>query len=149
MTLESILSIFDSLPGTWSIQRTIYSFQNELLGTFTGKALYKESSTHLLHYREEGLLHRDGCESCAFKDYYYSYKEGIEIYFDFKLTRLFHKMEFELGDNFPFQARGVHHCGEDLYDMSYTFISKEEYRTTVSVKGPRKNYIINSALKKA
>ena len=146
MTSESPHLIFQSLLGKWSLHRTIYSFQGDLLGTFTGKALYKEASPHLLHYREEGLLHSDQCESCAFKDYYFLYKEGIEVYFDFKLSRPFHKMEFKEENTYPFHAKGLHHCGEDIYSMEYLFTSKDEYVTTVSVKGPRKNYIITSVL---
>ncbi len=140
--------IFQSLIGGWSIQRTIRSSEGTLLGTFTGKALYKEISPHLLHYREEGLLHSEQCKSCAFREYYFLYDEDIKIYFDLKLTRLFHKMECEISDTYPFYASGVHHCGEDVYNMSYVFISQKEYTTTVSVKGPRKNYLITSVFLK-
>ncbi len=144
MSSDPIHFIFQSLIGEWSIQRTIHSFQGNLLGTFTGKALYKESSPFLLHYHEEGCLHSEQCESCAFKDYYFLYNKGIEIYFDPKLTRLFHVMEFEVGDGYPYQVKGIHYCGEDVYSMSYVFISKKEYEVMVFVKGPRKNYRISS-----
>lgn len=144
----SLAGIFQSLIGEWSLQRTIHSFQGNLLGTFTGKALYKESSPLLLHYREEGCLQSRQCESCAFKDYYFLYNQGIEIYFDPKLTRLFHSMEFEASNGYPYQARGIHYCVEDVYTMSYIFTSLKEYRAIVSVKGPRKNYIITSDVRK-
>lgn len=140
--------MIQSLLGEWSLQRTIYSFGGDLLGTFAGRALYKEMSPHLLHYREEGVLNNQQCESCAFKDYYFLYKEGVEVYFDLKLSRFFHKMEFNEGNTYPFYAKGIHHCGEDIYSIEYAFISEDEYKTAVSVKGPRKNYIITSGLRR-
>ncbi|MBS0627069.1 MAG: hypothetical protein JSS09_02535 [Verrucomicrobia bacterium] len=141
--------IFQSLIGGWSIERNIHSFEGNLLGTFVGKALYKEISPHLLHYREEGLLHSEQCKSCAFKEYYFVYDGEIKIYFDLKLARLFHKMEYEVSDTYPFYAKGVHYCGNDVYDMSYVFTSKQEYTTTISVKGPRKSYLIQSVFLKS
>lgn len=139
-------SIFHSLRGEWSIERTIYSFQGDFLGSFIGKALYKEIAPNLLHYREEGVLRREECESCAFKDYYYFYDKGISIFFDRDLTRLFYEMQFESERSYPVCGKGIHHCKEDVYTMSYTFFSEKEYSTKVSVMGPRKNYDINSVL---
>jgi hypothetical protein len=149
MTPGTALTTFQSLAGKWSIQRTINSSHSDLLGTFTGEALYKKSSDLLLHYREEGLLERAQCESsCAFREYYFFYNKEIEVYFDAKLTRLFHKIELKLEERYPLKAEAKHYCGEDVYNMAYTFVSEREYRTIVSVKGPRKDYVINSTYNK-
>lgn len=139
-----MISIFYALLGEWSIQRAIHSFQGDFLGTFSGKALYKAISPQLLHYREEGMFYREQSRLCTFKDYYFLYNEGIKIYFDLELTRLFYAMEFQSQDAYPFQAGGMHYCGEDTYQMHYIFNSKEEHTITVSVNGPRKNYVITS-----
>src|SRR5690349_4576214 len=94
MIPDLIEELFHSLKGEWTLERGIYSFEGEALGSFSGKASYKEISPSLLHYREEGLLRSLGCESCAFREYYFHYNKDLSIYFDARLERLFYALEF-------------------------------------------------------
>lgn len=149
MNNQKIHFLFSSLEGSWVLERTIVSFEGTVLGTYLGKATYKPTSNpNLLHYREEGQLKMQDSTSCAFKDYYFLYKDGIELYFDSNLTQFFYKMEFLELERGILQSKGIHYCGKDVYKATFTFNSSSVYMSEFIVEGPRKNYIIKSEFRK-
>ncbi|MEX1013402.1 MAG: DUF6314 family protein [Waddliaceae bacterium] len=133
------MNIFRALEGKWNFHRTISNY-----GIIRGVATFKKSAieSHLLHYREEGVLKRENGEHFqVYRDYLYRYKNNrISVFFPEKTERLLHVLEFL--DATTAVARHV--CSCDVYDATYNFSLEDEFELSYLVNGPSKGYLITT-----
>ncbi len=137
---EQILS---SLRGSWKIERTI-THRFPIIESYqaTGSAKFSLEEVHTLHYEEEvklrNLRTKDVFQST--QQYVYRYDAVLDtLTKHFSDGRLFYKLE--ISDN---GASGYHLCQEDHYSAEYLFESQENFSLTYLVKGPRKDYTMQT-----
>jgi hypothetical protein len=171
-------AIFRSLQGTWSLQRSlISSIAIYPSGTFSGQAhFYPRGPTAPEHgtadgeylYFEEGDFETStGLKFRANRRYCYRYNEEsdkLSVWFvktdDQKnVDYLFHELEFldpgkDAGGKGKsgWRARAHHLCIDDTYDVRYEFcfrgVGIEEWRLGYGVRGPQKDYKIESVYRR-
>ncbi|MBS0603935.1 MAG: hypothetical protein JSS60_02740 [Verrucomicrobia bacterium] len=137
--------IFHSLEGRWTLSRFISGH-----GKMEGTATFKKNSSDntCLHYREEGVFIGDnGKANNVFREYYYRLSnDTISVLFSKKPEKLFHILSF--ADTSPITATASHLCECDNYDAIYTFATPDEFTLFYSVKGPKKDYSIQTVFKR-
>ncbi|HSX13327.1 MAG TPA: DUF6314 family protein [Chlamydiales bacterium] len=144
-------TIFNHFEGSWQFKRITPH------GKMIGVARFTNKTPNELHYREEGLFIRETIPKVSseddneqythkiFQEYIYRLEnDKIVIYFNEKPPRLFHRLEFT-DDS---QAFGFHLCKSDQYEAFFHFESPEKFTVTYLVKGPKKNYTINTTFQK-
>ncbi len=143
--MSSANRIFQSLRGKWTFTRMI-SDQGKIEGT----AIFKEDllDKNFLHYKEEGIFKvDDGKTHATYRDYYYRLiGEQICVYFTEKPERLFQTLIF--ADTSPLTATASHLCIADTYDAIYTFTAQDAFSLCYRVKGPQKDYSIQTHFKR-
>jgi len=138
--------IFHLLQGSWELDRSI---SGDAPSLFQGDGNFTLLLPTLLHYKEEGEMRVNGHRLFAYKEYYYSLKDGhISVFFDLKFKRLFHKIDFFKCKDKGLIGEGVHLCSKDRYATRYFFSGNEQFSTTCEVLGPKKDYVIASCYKK-
>lgn len=141
--------IFSSLKGNWQLDRHIYNF-----GEIKGSARFIEVGQGKLLYREQGMLTMIlGAQLSVFREYLYCLDKGkIIVYFveGSNPKRMFHILNFisTFDQGFPLTASVHHLCKEDLYQGEYLFTSKNQFKLTYVVKGPKKDYITESVFER-
>lgn len=132
--------IFDSLEGHWQWRRTISE-----QGTAQGKASFTRLSPTQLAYREDGLLSTQSTDFKMFRTYTYQLEEeNISVFFAGHTNSLFHRLQFTS----PITASASHLCLCDHYEATYTFLNPTTFRLTYQVKGPKKDYTIDTTFEK-
>jgi Family of unknown function (DUF6314) len=161
-------AIFRSLQGDWSLQRSlISSIATYPSGTFRGGAKFypraptePEYDAEYLYFEEGDFETENGLKFRANRRYVHRYneaKDSLSVWFvkaDNKtVDYLFHELEIlpaEGGSGW--RARAHHLCIADTYDVKYEFrfrgVSIEEWTLAYSVKGPQKDYRIESVYRR-
>jgi len=161
-------AIFRSLQGDWSLQRSlISSIATYPSGTFRGNAKFfprapieAEYDAEYLYFEEGDFETENGLKFRANRRYVHRYneaKDSLSVWFvkaDNKtVDYLFHELEIlpaEGGSGW--RARAHHLCIADTYDVKYEFrfrgVSIEEWTLAYSVKGPQKDYRIESVYRR-
>lgn len=143
--MSPVASIFRSLEGKWTFARTISG-----QGTVKGIATFQKKPylNDALFYREEGVFtSNEGKVLQAYRDYVYRYdakEDSISVYFAEEPERFFQRLEFS--KNWT-SAKALHCCGQDTYDATYEFHLPEKFFLTYFVKGPKKDYTIETEFK--
>jgi len=131
--------IFNSLEGRWKFSRLITD-----QGSVEGVAYFRrtDDNPNVLFYREEGVFTSlQGIQYDISQEYEYRYSEDrIDVLFARERNRLLHSLEF-IGPN---QASGIHLCGYDTYCAGYQFHFPDRFELQYVVKGPKKNYQIET-----
>lgn len=136
--------IFKSLSGRWSLNRVLGAY-----GEIEGFATFSENrDINILNYREDFNVNNFNQNSMhSYKEYEYHLFES-KIMKCFKSEndqrQVFYELEF-LSDDF---AVAKHMCNLDSYDVEYNFSSLGNFKLKYSVKGPRKDYIIETEFSK-
>ncbi len=137
--------IFHSLKGNWIFHRIISSH-----GTIEGTATFSRgSSENCLHYKEEGVFF-DGSGKTydTFREYFYQLdQDQISVYFCENPLRLFHTLSFVPKLKIP-TATASHLCKCDTYDAVYTFSAPDAFSLCYTIKGPQKDYCIQTDFKR-
>lgn len=145
--MSKAIEIFRHLEGTWGFKREISGE-----GKAEGKAFFRKSSTPLeFHYREDGFfINTKGEKFKTFREYIYRYENGtISVYFTDPPDKLLHTLIFFNSSSIPpFMAHAKHLCECDTYDATYQFDSHCTFTLTYAVKGPKKNYTIETYFEK-
>lgn len=130
-------SVFDRLPGTWALERTI-----EGQASMTGTATFAPHEAGLLKYREEGRIRlADGKEFDGHRDYLFERAPGgFLVHFAETPPRLFHAIAV-VRDGDALAGSATHLCTPDTYDSSYRFLPDGSFTIRHTVNGPRKNYL--------
>lgn len=109
---------------------------------------------NILHYQEEGVFTSiTGSSFNASREYFYNYNKGvISVFFakNNQAAKLFHLLEFnQIQLDFPLHAKAKHICNNDTYTASYEFKNSDQFSISYVVKGPSKDYMINTLYKRA
>jgi Family of unknown function (DUF6314) len=145
------LQFFQSLPGNWSLKRTIPN------GNMVGEATFEavETKINTLFYHEQGWitfnLQPQQTLACH-REYMYCYQcesDAIFIYFieDGETDRLFHTLQFSLAKGIS-TAAGIHLCKQDTYHVTYKTVDENAFEISYSVKGPKKDYTLYTVFKR-
>lgn len=108
-----------------------------------GTARFTPKSPHEFLYREEGLF-IGATTHKIHQEYLFRLEDDkIVLFFHEKPPRLFLKLEFN-----HHCATGTHLCKCDLYQAFFDFTDKNHFTTKYIVKGPKKNYSIETKYEK-
>lgn len=135
--------VFSDLSGEWQFSREIDDHTR-----FLGKAIFKvlNGFANTLHYREEAQITSEaGKQQQSYREYLYKLVNDntIDVYFysDNKIQGHFIKLQFDNNQN---SVSASHVCKQDIYTMEYFFGIDNEFRIQCRVKGPKKNFKINT-----
>ncbi len=130
--------VFLKLAGRWRIRRVIGAAGLE------GEAVFSPDGVNLL-YREQGILTlADGRSLEAERRYVFREAvQGFSVFFAERPFGLFHEISL-LVEGEDLAGQSSHTCGADLYLSRYVF-GGEGFRVTHRVRGPRKDYLSETA----
>jgi hypothetical protein len=124
--------------GLWRMERAIEDRHTGQAGWFRGRAVFAPMPDGLA-YREEGSLRLGSGPVVAATRAYLWREAGEAIEVRFGDGRLFHA--FACGEAAP---AAVHLCPPDRYEVRYDFATWPAWRTQWQVRGPRKDYALES-----
>lgn len=150
MTQKLLSEIFAQFIGNWSFQRRAVSLRNELdlLSTARGTASFIAQSDTLLRYTEEGehFIPPTAPGHPFFRSYDYTLTEDcIEVlYADGPDTgKLYQKLVLDENGT-SLVAAEEHLCIADHYRSQYTLATAKSFALETIVKGPKKDYRIDT-----
>jgi hypothetical protein len=113
-------------------------------GTFSGVVRFSSMHDGGLAFLEEGTMHWPTFTGPAFREYLLrpSGRAGALGVF-FADGRPFHTMSF-----LPEASEDNHWCDPDTYRVSYTYGGPDGFGYTWDVKGPRKDLLLTSSLRR-
>jgi hypothetical protein len=118
--------------GNWKIKRDITPASGPA-ARFSGHAEWV-AENGIMQYIEMGTLELVG-QKPMMAERRYRWDADLNIYFDD--GRFFHQVPAIGGE-------AAHWCNPDQYDVTYDFTRWPEWSCTWRVRGPRKNYTLNS-----
>jgi len=124
----------DDFKGAWTLSRTVTDAAYGQNGRLVGQATFVPQNTGLLYHEAGALTLASGAIMQAERSYIWL-RDGAGIAVRFADGAAFHRFD-PVG-----QAMGSqHHCGADLYNVTYDFSGWPQWSAAWSVVGPRKNY---------
>lgn len=144
--LSKVIEIFRNLEGHWKFKRQISEE-----GSSHGEAHFQNTAWPLtFHYREDSIFTTtQGADFKTFREYIYRYENGtISVFFIDPPDSLFHTLTFDTDNQYPILAHAKHLCDCDTYDATYNFLSPIAFTLTYRVKGPKKDYRIETSFEK-
>ena len=124
--------------GLWQVERIITDRLSGQAGRFSGQAMFARAKNGL-DYTEQGLLQMgDGPLLTATRSYRWQFG-GPRVAVNFTDGRAFH--DFALGVSGP---GSDHLCGADLYRVRYDWDHWPLWHVAWDVRGPRKDYLMES-----
>lgn len=143
----------DYFEGNWSFERTIFDYKYERrYGTANGIASFTPVDKKRLVYIEKGKLSltASGQEFAFFRSFIYVFNgEQLDIFFNDGANsgRLYQR--YSLDTTNSILAPSVQHsCRDDCYNGIYSIISSTEYKLETSIKGPKKEFKIETYARK-
>lgn len=134
-----ILRNIDAFAGGWRISRVITDRRAGTTGWFDGRADLRADPAGGLIWVETGQLRLgDGPVLSATRRYLWQ-EQGARITVLFEDGRYFHDF-----DPSGAGAQAHHDCPPDVYDVVYDFADWPRWRCTWKVRGPRKDYRMES-----
>jgi uncharacterized protein DUF6314 len=123
------------LAGDWTIDRLVLDRANGMEGQFEGRAHFTLCGSALL-YEEHGTLTFGEHRGRSGQSYRYDFPEGDgRANVHLRDGRPFHSLDLSQGQDFV-----SHACHPDLYDGRFVALGSSSWRSTWTVKGPRKDY---------
>lgn len=130
--------------GDWLLERVIDdALTGERLHA-TGRALFARDRQGLVYDETVGMVLASGQRLHGTRRYLWRADPGGGITVAFDDGRLFHRIA-------PGQARceDRHDCAPDLYVGAYDFTDWPEFRVRWQVKGPRKDYTLQTVYRRS
>jgi Family of unknown function (DUF6314) len=144
--MNALETVFASLPGRWEMARSIPN-----AAQFTGLAEIRVIDEITLEYREEGVMRLTRGQAFRANRIYFFKKqpEVMAVYFGDGLSRskIFLRLAFKSSTSsaWPLVAQDDHQCNCDLHQAEYKFNSRDEFSVVYWVKGPKTNYVVQTA----
>lgn len=143
----------DYFEGKWFFQRTIFYYNDERpYGTANGIACFTPVDKKRLVYKEEGKLSltASGQEFAFSRSFIYAFdEEQLDIFFNDGANsgQLYQVYGLDLTNSIL--APSVQHsCRDDCYNGIFSIISPTEYKLETSIKGPMKEFVIETYARK-
>lgn len=134
------LSLLDLLGGCWTLARRIDDRLTGLNGSFEGTATFRPAAApEMLDYHETGTLSYGALRHNAERVYLWHCEAPDRALVSFADGRPFHVVAPKGGI-----AEADHLCGSDHYSGRYVFETSDRWHLTWRVKGPRKDYTMDS-----
>lgn len=135
--------MYASLEGQWQFHRTIPQ-QGHAEGIVQFKPMVNES--HRLYYQEQGRFYPKNVQKSfnIQRDYIYEFSKATILIYHARSGiqgELFLELKFNQTSS---QAQATHLCKQDLYCASFDWLSKKAFTIAYQVKGPKKNYQIQT-----
>ena len=114
-------------------------------GTFTGVVTFTPTPDGGLFLREDGTLTWPSHSGPAFREYLLrpsSQPQALDVFFPD--GRPFHRMGFG-----PLDGRDKHWCDPDTYRVGYSWDGPDEFSYVWDVRGPAKDLLLESRLRRA
>ena len=126
--------------GQWRIVREIVG-----QGSMSGVAVFEPMADGLVFYREsaEVRLHNGTRLRGEQRYFYQAIDKGFAVFF-YETGELFERVEFAAKVTGEYIAVAEHHCKDDRYASEYRFHEDGWFRVQHTVRGPRKNYVVET-----
>ena len=140
--------------GKWFLERTIFhSNEDRPYGIANGVAYFTSADKKSLIYKEEGKLSliSTGQEYPFYRSFIYVFEgDQVEIFFNdgFNSGQLYQSYNLDF-DNRVLTPSIQHICKDDCYNGIYSIVSPSAYKLQTAIKGPKKNFKIETYAKKA
>ena len=149
MILTTAATLFQTLPGTWALTRTISGSHRARIH---GTAIWELQSTHSAQFHETVHNHIDNQTIEASASYLYKQTENLwQVYTQpaQQASQLLHTIDFNIIDAGPLMlAATPHFCGADRYHAYYDFNRPHVLCIVFTVHGPNKQYTSITELRK-
>lgn len=133
---------FLEFKGNWAFHRTVNG-TSQMNGHASFVPL--QDTVPAYSYYEKGT-HKEA-DLSFYREYIYCLTEnGIEVYFASQKKKLdfFYTLNFDSHK----KANAQHVCGNDRYEAYYTFMNEKKFSLAFNVKGPRKDFVIQTTFLK-
>lgn len=131
-----------AFEGEWRIARLIDDRLGGQTGRFEGRALLRPDGAGLLYHEEGSLRLGEAPPLNATRRYLWRAEAGaVAVYFED--GRLFHR--FDPAKDHP---GADHACDPDSYRVRYDFGGWPDWRAVWTVRGPRKDYRMQSTYRR-
>jgi hypothetical protein len=122
--------------GAWHLSRTIEQSNGDKF-SFDGQATFVWRETDLLYHESGQMMAPNGQALLAERGYIWQQTSAGKFDVLFEDNRFFHTF----GADEPYAE---HLCGDDHYVVNYRFNQWPAWESSWQVKGPRKDYKMNS-----
>jgi hypothetical protein len=136
-------SLFDALPGVWTLRREIED-ERFGAGTFEGRATFATQPDGTLLYEEHGELRLGAWRGPAWRRWVYALEDDALVVRYPRTNAELHSFRFDDGS-----AQHKHICGADRYDASFRCLPDGALKLSYAVTGPAKNYRLRTLLRRA
>ncbi len=145
--MNSAKQVFKNFVGCWRLRRVLGSYGH---GEGTANFILTSECPLTIHYREELVVNyttesglKGNVGGTAHQEYIYVYEEERDkILKRFMDGRNFYEIKLDLD---KMEGDGEHLCDEDFYKAKYTFKDCNNFALFYDVKGPQKDYVIQTA----
>lgn len=124
----------DYFLGTWIVERSIEDARGQESGAFEGTATFSPEGDGL-RFDEVGIVRFAAYRGRATRRLYYARGEEGSLHVSFADGHHFVALCFLDG-----ATRDLHHCGQDLYEITTVVVSPDHFEEVWRVHGPAKHY---------
>jgi Family of unknown function (DUF6314) len=136
------------LVGGWRVTRSIVDHRNGTRGTFAGTVRIgqplttrRDGDERRARYDESGELHFGDYSGFARRCLDYAPRRDTTVMIYFADGRPFVDLDLRSGE-----WRSIHHCGEDLHEITSLVVSGDVMQEHWRVQGPMTNYEASTTL---
>lgn len=139
--------------GSWLFERKIFYCNDErLYGVANGIAYFTSVDKNKLIYKEEGKLSLTSGQKFPFlRSFMYVFdKDQLNVFFNDgdNSGKLYQRYSVDV-NNSVLMSSVQHICKDDYYNGIYSIMSSTEYKLETLIKGPKKEFKIETYAKKA
>lgn len=132
------------LAGAWALERDLLDRASGARGHVTGTVDFEPMDDGRLRQREQGTLRWGAHEGPAEREYVWrpgGYAGAMDVFFPD--GRPFHAVDLTGSAD-----DGAHWCSPDDYRVRYEAVGPDELRYTWDVRGPAKDLLLTSVLRR-
>lgn len=135
--------VFGNLSGHWRIDRTM-----DGRALMQGAASFSATREGLAYHERGQITLASGVFDAERRYVFGPLPQGFSVWFAETPARLFHEIELVARDG-ALVGEAVHPCGDDIYTSRYVFRDDGAFTTAHIVRGPRKDYVLETMYRRA
>lgn len=139
-------NIFNQLLGDWALERHIQTPEGNAV--LNGECIFTKIDDARLLCNESGILSINGKQIDTNRSYIYAFEDDrVTILYNdpHRKGDVLHDLTFQKQGH-DYVATHCHLCGQDTYDLTFTMLPDDSIRMNYVVKGPHKDYAMQSVL---